>query len=290
MVRREAAKSDMANRGCGFAIECTDVAPALSFGVVVLDAVTDASDPIPAKRFDIAKPRATKAGVGNDNRMALCGHHLMESAEKLAMGTGTVVAAQGMNFFLHRDGAPADGYGGFEDKQFTAELTIAPIDDDDGALSARKEHGAEWGVDSLALLLQMRIPEQAVNGLDVVFNKGVGAARATEMGQGEFPAVEQGFNDPQECGLSGAVADDGIAFEPRIQQANGVHAALSDSEGGVVTTIRSDGSVHVDPLSFCFQMTNRQKSWGYLSKALQRMRISMGCFPCRYVRGAERGR
>ena len=55
MAGREAAKSDMANRGCGFAIECTDVAPALSFGVEVLDAVTDASEPIPAKRFDRAE-------------------------------------------------------------------------------------------------------------------------------------------------------------------------------------------------------------------------------------------
>jgi len=115
----------------------------------------------------------------------------------------------------------------------------------------------------------MLIAEQAVDGLDVVFDEGITATRPAEMGQRKFPAIEECLDDPQESTLSGTVTDDGIAFEPGIQQANGVHAALSDSGGSVVTTIRSDGSVHVDPLILCFQMTNRQKSWGYISKALQ---------------------
>jgi hypothetical protein len=119
----------------------------------------------------------------------------------------------------------------------------------------------------------MGVAEQAVDGFDVMFDEGIAAPRPAELGQGELSAIEQGLDDPQECGLSGAMADNGIAFEPRIQQANGVHAALSVNDEGVATTIRSDGSVHVDPLILCFQMTNRQKSWGYLSKALQWTRI-----------------
>jgi hypothetical protein len=197
----------------------------------------------------------------------------METLKEAAMGARVVVASYGMDFFVHRDSASTDGHGGFEDEQFAAEFTIAPVNDDDGALSARKEHGAECGVDSLALAVQMRITEQAVDGLDVMFDEGITAPRPAEMCQRELPAVEQCLDDPKEGLSSGAVADNGIAFEPRIQQANGVHAALSGVDGGVATTIRSDGSVHVDPLIHCFQMTSCQKSWGYLSKALQRTRI-----------------
>ena len=259
----------MANLGCGFAIERADVAPALCFRLEVLDGVTNAPDPVPAKGFDISEPGSAKAGIGDDNRAAVRRHHRMESLKEAAMGAGVVVATYRMNFFVHRDGASADRYGGFENEQFTAELTIAPINDDDGALSARKEHRAECGVDTPALVVQMRITEQAVDGLDVMFDEGIAAPRPPELGQGELPALEQGLDDPKECGLPGAVADNGIAFEPTIQQANGVHAALSDVDDCVATTIRSDGSVHVDPLIHCFQMTNRQKSWGYLSKALQ---------------------
>jgi hypothetical protein len=172
----------------------------------------------------------------------------MESLKEAAMGTRIVVASYGMNFFVHGDGAPADRYGGFENKEFTAEFTIAPVNDDDGALGTRKEHRAECGVDSPALVMQMRITEQAVDGLDVMFDEGIAWPRPTELGQGELPAIEQGLDDPKECGLPGAMADNGIALEPRIQQANGVHAALSGVDGSVATTIRSDGSVHVDPL------------------------------------------
>jgi hypothetical protein len=115
----------------------------------------------------------------------------------------------------------------------------------------------------------MWIAEQAVDGLDVVFDEGIPATSPTEMGQGEFPAIEQRLDNTQERDSPGAVSNDGIAFEPRIQQANGVHAALSDTDGCVVTTIRSDGSVHVDPLIPCFQLDNYQKSWGYLSDGMR---------------------
>jgi hypothetical protein len=98
----------------------------------------------------------------------------------------------------------------------------------------------------------MRVAEQAVDGLDVMFDEGITAPRPAKMGQGEFPAVEQCLDDTQECNLPGTVANNGIAFEPGIQQANGVHAALSDVDDCVATTIRSDGSVHVDPLILCF--------------------------------------
>jgi hypothetical protein len=214
----------------------------------------------------------------------------MESLKEAAMGAGAVVASQGVDFFVHRDGAPSDGYGGFEDEQFPAEFAIAPIDDDDRALGTCKEHRAERGVDPLALPVQMRITKQTVDGFDVMFDEGIAAPRPAEMGQCEPPAVEQGLDNPKECVSPGAVADNGIAFEPGIQQANGVHAALSEVDGGVATTIRSDGSVHVDPLILCFQMDNCQNSWGYLSKALQRTRINVGCFPWRSVRAAELGR
>jgi hypothetical protein len=208
--------------------------------------------PIPAKRFDISEPKATEAGIGDDNRPAADRHHFMESLKEAAMGAGVVVAAQGINFFVQRDGAPTDGYGGFEDERFAAELTIAPIDDDDGALSAGKEHRAERGVDPLALIVKVRISEQAVDGFDVMFDESIAASCPAEMGQCELSAVEQCLDNPKECDLPRAVADNGIAFEPGIQQANGVHAALSHTGGGVAKTIRSDGGVPVDPLILCF--------------------------------------
>ena len=209
----------------------------------------------------------------------------MESLKKAAVRAGVVVATYGVDFLVHRDGASADRYGCFEDEQLTAEFAIAPIDDNDRALSTCKEHGGERAVDSRAFTVQMLIAEQAVDGLDVVFDEGITATCPAEMGQREFPAIEERLDDPQECTLSGTVADDGIAFEPGIQQANGVHAALSDSGGSVVTTIRSDGSVHVDPLILCFHLDNCRNSWGYISKALQ-----LTANPLRGLSAAELGR
>jgi len=274
----------------GLAVERADVVPALGFRVQVLDAVTNTPDPIPTERFDVSEPGTAEAGIGDDDRNAVGRHHLMESVKEATMGVGVVITAQGMDFFVEREGAPADGQGGFEDEQFTAELAVAPIDDDDGTLGVSEEHRAECGIDSPALTVQMGITEEAVDGFDVMFDEGISGTCATEVGQSKLSAAEQRFDDSQECEVPGAVTDDGIAFEPGIQQASGVHAALSEVDGGVATTIRSDGSVHVDPVILCFQMTNRQNSWGYLSKALQPTRISAGCFPWRSVRAAELGR
>jgi len=171
--RRETPQSDMANSGCGLAIERADVAPALSFRLEVFDGVTNAPDPIPAKSFDVSEPGTAKARIGDDNRMALSRHYLMESAEELAMGAGVVVAAYGMDFFVERDGASAGRHSSFEDEEFTAKFTIAPIDDDDRAPGAREEHRAECSVDSATFVVQMGITEQAVDGLDVMFDEGI---------------------------------------------------------------------------------------------------------------------
>jgi len=60
----------VSNLWCGVRVERADVAPALGFGVQVLDAVTNTPDPIPAERFDVSEPGTAEAGIGDDNRNA----------------------------------------------------------------------------------------------------------------------------------------------------------------------------------------------------------------------------
>lgn len=48
----------------------------------IFDAVTDASDPVSAVGFDVTKPVAAKAGVGDDARENALGQHFFESSQQ----------------------------------------------------------------------------------------------------------------------------------------------------------------------------------------------------------------
>jgi len=50
--------AQVANSRCRLAIERADVAPGLCFGLQVLDAVTNAPNPISPKSFDVSEPGA----------------------------------------------------------------------------------------------------------------------------------------------------------------------------------------------------------------------------------------
>lgn len=136
----------------------------------------------------------------------------------------------------------------------------------------------------------MSIARQPVYRLDGVLHERSAVTMVARTGRGELPASEKRVDDPHERTRTGTMSDYGVAFESRFQEPVRVPAVLSDPDGCVATPIRSDGSMHVDPLSNCIPSPCRRSSWGYLSKALLRTRIDAGCFSGRFVRAAELGR
>jgi hypothetical protein len=68
------------------------------------------------------------------------------------------------------------------------------------------------------------------------------------------------------------MADDAIVFTPTFQQADRVHAVLSGLDDCFPTTIRSDGSMHVDPLTDCIPSIHVRNSRGYVSYRMERTR------------------
>ena len=67
MSLRQGAHADVFDLRSGFGVQRIGVDPAFGAGVKVLDAISNASYPVPAERFDITKPGATEAGIGDDD-------------------------------------------------------------------------------------------------------------------------------------------------------------------------------------------------------------------------------
>ena len=70
MTLGQAALAEMTDLRGGVGIERMGIAPAAGFGLEVLDAVTDAADPIPAQGLYISEPRAAEAGIGDHDGAA----------------------------------------------------------------------------------------------------------------------------------------------------------------------------------------------------------------------------
>ena len=94
-------------------------------------------------------------------------------------------------------------------------------------------------------------------------------AVTAKMSQCELAAAEQCTDHSYQCLNSGSMADDGVALQPVFQQSHRVHAVLSDLDGCFATTIRSDDSMHVDPLTDCISEISHQYLWGYVRLFLQ---------------------
>ena len=83
------------------------------------------------------------------------------------------------------------------------------------------------------------------------------------MGQGELGATEQRPDHSHQRCHSRLTTDDGVALKRFFQQAHRVHGVLSDLNNEFATTIRSDDSMHVDPLIDCIFAIFYRNSWRY---------------------------
>jgi len=289
MALGEAAPADVPSSLRGIGVEGVDKAPATGFGAEVLDGVANSPDPIPSQGLYRSEPWSAEACVGDDDGTHMLGQHVVESGEELTVSLGAIVSTHRVDFFVDGHSSPTHGNRCLEDEQPALEFAVGPIDDDERSVDMGEQGVGDLGVDIDSLAMQMRVAEQPVHRFDVVLDERAAFPATAEMCESELPAVEQCFDHSKQRIEPCPVADDVVAFEPSFQQANRVHAVLSDVDDCVATTIRSDDSMHVDPLSNCIPSIYGQNSWGYLSKALQRTRINLGCFPWLLVRAAELG-
>ena len=97
----------------------------------------------------------------------------------------------------------------------------------------------------------------------MVFDEGAPRAVTAKMAQGESAAAEKRPDSPHQRSHCALMTDDGVALQPFFQQSHRVHAVLSDPNDGFPTTIRSDDSMRVDPLTDCISAISYRNSWGY---------------------------
>jgi hypothetical protein len=60
----------------------------------------------------------------------------VKGLQKLAMSARAIVALEGEDSLVERDGTSSDRHRGFEHEPLPAELEIGPVHDDDGAVVA----------------------------------------------------------------------------------------------------------------------------------------------------------
>ena len=134
--------------------------------------------------------------------------------------------------------------------------TVGPVDENHRTRDTSQHRPRQGAINTVSFPMQVPIAQQSVHRLDVVFDESPTRTVTPQMGQGEPTAAEQRTDDSHQCPRSGLMADDAIALQPFFQQAHRVHAVLSDSNDGIATTIRSDDSMHVDPLTYCIPATS----------------------------------
>lgn len=112
---------------------------------------------------------------------------------------------------------------------------------------------------------EMGVADQTVGAFDVVLLQHLVADAAPERGQRRFATEHYPVDDLHYRREPRPMHERTVASKPNFQHSNRVHAVLSDSNGSVASTIRSDVSMHVDPLSHCSNAESSLNSWGYLS-------------------------
>lgn len=247
----KASHANMAHTWGGLSIQRIGVTPAPRLGSEVFDSVADPTDPVPAVGLDIAKPRSAETRIGDDDGSTALGQYRPQSLEKSPVGLGAVVVAHRMNFFVHRYRATPDRHRRLEHEQFPVEFAVGPIHNNDRAWNMLKQCPRQRRIHTVTFNMEMTITQQSVHGLDVVFHESLTTTVTAKMGERELAAAKQRLYDAKERFSSRPMSNHGVAFKPFFQQANRVHAVLSVSNGCVATPIRSDDSMHVDPLSDC---------------------------------------
>ena len=245
----QSSKPDVAHVRGGLAIQAMAGPPALRVRAEVLDAFANSSDPIPTEGFHVTKPRATEAGIGDDDGLAVRRQYSCEVAQEATMDARIVVAAHGMRLLVDRVGPASNRHGRFQDEHLALEFAISPIHDDDGTLKPGDKLPRHGLIDAKALAVQMDIAEQSVDSLDVVLHVSGAGAMAAEFREAEPASSKRGVDYSNEGFEARGVANAVVARKPVFDQAESVHVVLSDRDGCVATPIGSDDDMHVHSLS-----------------------------------------
>lgn len=179
------------------------------------------------------------------------------------MHAWAVVARERVHPLEERECTTFDGDRGLEHQPLVSGLAVRPVDLGDRAARAGEQPARHGAVQALPLPMQRGTAGQPVDAPDLVLGAQQLRHRAAEVGERETAASEQGGDEPPERLEPGAMDVGAVACEPPVRQADGVHAVLLRSEWvASATTIGSEGSMHVDPLSPCSYDHSHQKSWG----------------------------
>jgi hypothetical protein len=213
---RQEGLAEVAHHGSGQLVERVGERPAFGVFVEVFDLVSNSTYPIPSVRLDSGKPRPTEAGVGDDDRTTKIGQHSLESAEKLAVGTGTIVLLERKDACVNDDRAAAGWGSGLEHgpSPFLSALEVGPVHREHGPLTADEQRVRDSPVDATEFLVQQLVAEQAIHRLDVVLDVGSAAPASTEQRERCFPAEQQRLHDSDQSRDSRCVPNYCPILEP----------------------------------------------------------------------------
>lgn len=194
MFARQRGQAQVVRLGGCVGIELCALAPSVALGELDIDAIADPADPVPPERFDGGEPRATETGIGNDDGLAGAWQHGLQLGEEPAMGAWTVVMAERVNALEQRDGATMDDECGAKQHQSLLFDEIRPVHDDQRSRQSATEMVAKGTVDVVTLGLQMRVGEQPVHALDIVFAGHAIVQASAQRRDGEEGTFHQGLH------------------------------------------------------------------------------------------------
>ena len=143
-------------------------------------------------------------------------------------------------------------------------LFRSPVDEEDGAGSLGQHPPRHRSLDGHPFMPQMGIAPQAIDALDVGFDKSPGRQLPAQIGQRQAAAGQQAV-DRFDQSVQSRLRDRRTSVaQPFMQQSNPRPAASSLAVERVPTPIRAVGSVSLNPLSYCPSNLFRQDSWGAL--------------------------
>ena len=133
---RQTSPADVAHSRRGLWVQRIDEAPMPCFRSQVFDSISDASNPVPSKRLHVAIPRTAESRIGDHDGSAAHGQDGFQSLQKSSVGTGIVVAAHRMSFFVDRNRSSLHRHRRLEDDLLVLERAVGPIHENHRARDA----------------------------------------------------------------------------------------------------------------------------------------------------------
>src|SRR5438093_984182 len=280
LFARQPAPTHIPGSGGRTGIQCGGIAPAWGLVESKLHFVPDPPQPVPPVALHLPKPGAAKARVGHDDRSAVCGQDHLQIAQKAPVRPWVVVACQGIYFLIDRQCSPPHGHCRLKHQMLVPRLTIRPIDEKDGAGSVGQHPLRDRSINGDPFVLQMNVAQQAVDALNVVFDKGRGRQLPAQIRERQSAAGQQTLDHFDQGAQSRLMYRWTSVAQPFMQQSNPGHAASSLVMERVATPIRTVGRMSLNPLSYGSFNLFRQDSWGYFRVWSQRMKF----YACRFNR------